>query len=264
MSRIAATFEQLKARREAALIPYLMAGYPSLEGTKELLDVLVDAGADLVELGIPFSDPMADGATLQRINHLALEQGTTLRGVLDLVASVRERIPVPIVLMSYYNPVLRLGDQDFARRAGEAGVDGLIVPDLPVEEAGGLRTACGDCGIDMVGMVAPTSSKVRIEAVACGSTGFMYCVALKGVTGARGEFQEGVETLVRQVKDISRLPAVVGFGMSTPDHVRRATVFADGVVVASALLDAIDRAPGRQVEAAREFVLKLKAATRPI
>ncbi len=262
MGRIDDTFEGLRSRGEAALIPYLMAGYPSLEVTKELLYAIVAAGADLVELGIPFSDPLADGATLQRASHRALQGEVSLRRSLEMVASVRDHVSVPLVLMSYYNPLLRFGEERFAREAAAAGVDGLIVPDLPVEEAGALNGLCRDAGISMVGMVAPTSPDERIEAIAREASGFIYCVALKGVTGARTSLTEGVDRLVGRVRRTTNLPAAVGFGISSPDQVRAVTSFADGVVVASALMDRIDREPHRASEVAAAFVAELKAACR--
>ncbi len=262
MSRIADSFQRLRSRGEAALVPYLMVGYPSLESTEELLYAIVGAGADLVELGIPFSDPLADGATLQRISHHALQKGATLRRALEMVASVRKNIPVPLVLMSYYNPVLCLGDEGFAREAAAAGVDGVIVPDLPVEEATPLSRACSAAGVEVVGMVAPTSPERRIAAIAGQASGFVYCVSLRGITGARGRLPEGVGSLVDRVRQATTLPAVVGFGISSPEQVRDVTAFADGAVVGSALLDRIEREPAHASQAAGSFVAELKSACR--
>lgn len=262
MSRIEAAFDRLRVKGEAALIPYLMTGYPSMAATRELLYALVRAGADLVELGIPFSDPLADGATLQRAGYRALRAGASPRGALDLVASVRAEVDVPIVLMSYYNPVLRMGDERFASAAGAAGVDGIIVPDLPVEESAALGDSCRAAGVDLVGMVAPTSPDHRVVLTCNRASGFVYCVSLKGVTGARGALPRDAEALVGRVKRATRLPAVVGFGISTPEQVSAITSFADGAVVASALTDEIDRESHRATDAAGEFVAALKAACR--
>ncbi len=261
MNRITNTFHTLRNRGEAALAPYLMAGYPTLEATSELLYAIVQAGADLVELGIPFSDPLADGATLQAANHRALADGTTLARVLKLVASVRSSITVPLVLMSYYNPVLRMGDS-FAAEAASAGIDGVIIPDLPVEESVPLRDACTAAGLDLVGMVAPTSPEDRVRRITASASGFIYCVSLKGVTGARTELSASVRPLVERVKAQTSLPAMVGFGISTPDHVRAVTAFADGAVVGSGLLDRIDRYPASRAEAAANLVEELKGACR--
>lgn len=262
MGRIAHAFDALRARGEAALVPYLMVGYPSPESARDLLYAIVDAGADLVELGVPFSDPLADGATLQRISHRALQNGTTLRRTLELVASVRARVPVPLVLMSYYNPIVRMGERPFALEAATVGVDGLIVPDLPVEESDPLRGACREAGIDLVGMVAPTSPDGRVEAIATRASGFIYCVSLKGITGARSQLPPEVDRLVGRVRKATSLPAVVGFGISTPEQVETVTAFADGVVVASALMDRIEADPLRPAETAARFVKQLKAACR--
>jgi tryptophan synthase alpha chain len=261
MGKIAGRFQMLRDRGEAALVPYLMAGYPTLEATAELLYAIVDAGADLVELGVPFSDPLADGATLQAASHRALAGGTTLPRVLDLVASVRSNIAIPLVLMSYCNPVLRMGE-DFATQAGAAGVDGLIIPDLPLEESDPVHEVCAAAGVDLIGMVAPTSPAERVRQIARSAEGFVYCVSLRGVTGARSVLSDGVRPLVDRVKAETSLPAVVGFGISTPDHVRAVTSFSDGAVVASALLDRINRSPESRVQAAAQFVKELKGACR--
>ena len=262
MGRITDRFQFLRAHNEAALAPYLTIGYPTLASTRDLLCGIVSAGADMVELGLPFSDPLADGATLQRMNQVALQGGVNLVQALELVSSVRSDIDVPLILMSYYNPLLRLGDQGFARAAAEAGIDGLIVPDLPVEESAPLRAACRDLGIDLIGMVAPTSPRERVAAIAAEASGFVYCVSLRGVTGARHQLSAGVADLVDLVHQSTDLPAVVGFGISTLGQVREVTAFADGVVVASALMDRIERQSGNPVAAAVEFVRELKAACR--
>jgi len=223
----------------------------------------VASGADLMELGIPFSDPLADGATLQRINQVALERGSSFRAALEVVSSVRSRIDVPLVLMSYYNPLLRLGNNEgFAEAVGRAGIDGVIVPDLPLEESEPLRSACRDREIDLIGMVAPTTPPERVAAIARAASGFVYCVSLKGVTGARQQLSTGVGDLVELVHRSTTLPAIVGFGISTPEHVRDVTSFADGVVVASALMDRIEKEPARRTEVAADFVRELKSACR--
>ncbi len=260
MSRIETAFQGTRARWQTALLPYLMVGYPSIGATSELLYAIVQAGADLVELGVPFSDPLADGATLQRANQSALEGGANLAMALSLVSSVRSHVAVPLILMSYCNPILRMGITRFACEAGAAGVDGLIVPDLPLEESDEVRNACREAGMDLVGMVAPTSPASRIADIARAASGFVYCVTLKGVTGARSELSPSARPLVECVRSSTDLPAVVGFGVSSPQHVKEAGAFADGAVVASALLDRIDRSNGRAPEAAARFVSELKAA----
>lgn len=262
MGRIASTFDMSRIRGEAALIPYLMADYPSREAVRETLCALEDSGADMVELGIPFSDPLADGTTLQRINQLALERGASLRSALELVTSIRATLSIPLILMSYYNPILSLGHQPFAAAAIDAGVDGVIVPDLPVEESGELRDACLEVGLDLVGMVAPTTTAERMRQISEQSSGFIYCVSLKGVTGARSELSTGVKELVGRVRETTKLPIVVGFGISSEAQVRSVATFADGVVVASALLDRIEREQRPAPEVAGKFVARLKAACR--
>lgn len=262
VNRINSAFDRLRGSGDAALIPYLMVGHPTLEATKELLYAIVRAGADAVELGVPFSDPMADGATIQRANQSALDNGVGLADVLDLVATVRGQVAVPLILMSYCNPIYRMGFDRFAAEASLAGVDGLIVPDLPLEESSAMRQSCVESGIDLVGMVAPTSPAERIRSITRNSSGFVYCVTLNGVTGARHELSPVARPLVRQVKDYGLLPAVIGFGVSSPRQIRDARTFADGVVVASALVDRIDRARGDEVRATTDFVTELKAACR--
>jgi tryptophan synthase alpha chain len=261
VGRLAGTLEELRIKRESALAPYVMAGYPSLEATEEILYAIVQAGADMIELGVPFSDPLADGATLQVANLRALAGGVTLDRVLDLVAAVRSRIAIPLILMSYYNPVLRMGDR-FTVEADEAGVDGLIIPDLPADEAAPFREMCDASSIDLVGMVAPTTPEERIPRIVRAARGFVYCVSLKGVTGARGELSQAVRPLVGRVKVATSLPALVGFGISTPEHARAVSAFADGVVVASALLDRMERSPNSRAESAAGFVRELKKACR--
>lgn len=262
MGRIASAFNTLITRNEVAIIPYLMTGYPSKETVREMLFALEDSGADLVELGIPFSDPLADGATLQRVNQLALERGASLRSALELVASIRGQLSIPLVLMSYYNPILNLGDRSFAAEAAAAGVDGVIVPDLPVDESAELRKACVEAGLDLVGMVAPTTPRERVRRIAEQSSGFIYCISLKGVTGARSSLSTGIEGLVYRVRETTKLPVVVGFGISSAEQVRSVAAFADGVVVASALMDRIAREQRPAPEVAGRFVAQMKEACR--
>jgi len=263
MGRIDDTFRRLRSEGEAALVPYVMSGYPSVDTTKELLYAIVSAGADLVEVGVPFSDPLADGATLQRASHRALGQGMTLRRTLELVASVRQHLVVPLLLMSYTNPLLSMGFERVVREAASAGIDGFIVPDLPVEEASDLEDACGDAGLALVGMVAPTSPDGRVVEIAHHSRGFIYCVSLKGVTGARSGLPEGLDSLVGRVKKATPLPVVVGFGISSRYQVEHVSALADGVVVGSALLDRIDSSP-HPADAAASFISELKSGCKRI
>lgn len=241
MSRIAATFDALRAQGRRALIPFVMAGDPSLEATAAFLGQFAASGADLLEIGVPFSDPVADGPTNQRAAQRALERGTTLPAVLDMVAAVRGRLEQPVVLLSYYNPVLRFGLEAFARRAADAGVDGVVVPDLPPEEGDPLMAAAGPAGLDAIFLAAPTSTDARLARVAAASRGFVYCVSLLGVTGVRADLAADAGDLVRRLRRHTALPLCVGFGISTPEHARQVAAVADGVIVGSAVVALIER-----------------------
>jgi tryptophan synthase alpha chain len=244
---IGEAFARARAEGRVALIPYVMAGYPDLETSEALAVGLAEAGADVLELGVPFSDPLADGATIQHAGQVALEHGTTLGGCLDLAGRLSSQIETPLVLMGYYNPIFSLGVERFAEHAAAAGVAGLIVPDLPPEEAGPLAEAVQAHGIELIYLIAPTSPEARIAQVAraAGQTGggFVYCVSLSGVTGARAQLPEHLAAFLARVRAHTSLPLAVGFGVSRPEHIARVGELADGAVMASALLDAVDAAP---------------------
>lgn len=259
MNRIDRVFQDLRRDGRLALITYLTAGYPSLAQTPQLVEAVAGAGADMVELGIPFSDPLADGPTIQAASQAALKQGVTVARSLEAAQAARRRTAVPLLLMTYVNPVLAFGVEAFCRQAARAGIDGLIVPDLPPDEAGELRQAARDAGLDLVCFVAPTSTPARIKAACAAATGFIYCVALTGVTGARDQLDPAVLPLVRSVKAVTSLPVVVGFGLSRREHLRALRGVADGAIVASALLDAIRQEPADAVGAATRFVRGLGA-----
>ena len=264
MSRIATTFERLRRANEAALIPYLTVGYPSPEATRRLVPVLARAGADLIELGVPFSDPLADGATVQMASHAALEQGVTLAGCLDVAAEVRRSHDVPLILMSYYNPIFKYGLGRFVHDCVSSGVDGLIIPDLPPEEAGELKAECDRAGIAQIFLVAPTSTDERLARVAGMASGFVYCVSLTGVTGARSEMSHDLGEMIARVRRHTPLPLVVGFGISKPEHVARVVrdAGADGAVVGSALLNLIESLPEDELVAGvSEYTRSMKQAT---
>ncbi len=244
MNRIEEIFATLKSADRKALIPYIMAGDPDLGTTAELVVELDRQGADLVELGVPFSDPIADGPTIQRAAQRALDQGTTLRGIVDTVESIRRHSSIPIVLMTYYNPVLAYGLEAFSRDAAGAGVDGLIVPDLPPEEGRALSDACARCGLSVIFLVAPTSTPDRIELVSRHTTGFVYCVSLTGVTGVRGRLAEGVDEFMTQVRSLTDRPLGLGFGISSPEQAREASRLADGVIVGSAIINVMEEHAG--------------------
>ena len=258
MNRIDHTFQELRPTGRLALIAYLTAGYPTLKDTPALVEAVAGAGADMIELGFPFSDPLADGPTIQAASQAALKQGVTVARALEAAASARRRTAVPLLVMTYLNPVLAFGVETFCRQAAQAGIDGLIIPDLPPEEAAELRGAAAQAGLDLIFFVAPTSTPARIRAAAKAATGFIYCVALTGVTGARDQLDPAVLPLVRSVKAQTSLPVVVGFGLSRPAHLQALRGVADGAIVASALLDAIRQEPQDAVGAASRFVRGLE------
>ena len=260
MTRISALFERLKAEGRPALIAYLTAGDPTPARTSSLAAALERGGADLIELGVPFSDPLADGATIQASSQQALRNGMTLSLCLEQVATLRSRgVIVPFILMGYYNPLLQMGLTCFARCAAQAGIDGVIVPDLPLEEAEALQDALRGKEIDLVFLLAPTSDASRVRDVARQAGGFLYLVSLTGVTGARSELPPDLEDLVARVRAATDLPLAVGFGISTPAQAARVTRVADGVIVGSALIAAIGRGPD-PAQAAHDLTASLRAA----
>ena len=240
-SAIAATFKACRKQKRPAFIPYLCAGDPSLEKTPELLDALVAGGADIIELGVPFSDPMADGPTNQRAAHRALQAGTTLSGVLGVIAQHRERLGVPIVLFTYFNPVFRRGVVTFAEEASAAGVDGVLFVDLPPEEArGDVTPVLRRHGIDQIFLLAPTSPPARIRKAERASSGFVYYVSRTGVTGAQDSLADDLVNELASVRKKIKLPLAVGFGISTPEQVAAVGREVDGVVVGSHLVNLVE------------------------
>jgi tryptophan synthase alpha chain len=263
MKRIAAAFERRRRAGELALIPYLTAGDPSPDLTPRLVWALEEAGADLVELGVPHSDPLADGTTNQRAAARALARGVTLAGVLDMVRVIRTRSQVPLVLFSYYNPILRLGTGAFAEAAAAAGADGAVVTDLPVEEAEDLRAALDRRGLALVPLLAPTSGPERTARILATARGFVYYVSRTGVTGARAEL---TGDLGRELEDLRRraggVPIAVGFGISRPEHIRFLAGAADGAVVGSALVERVEAAGEAGAAAEAAAFLRTLAAAR--
>ncbi len=243
--RIAAAFAAARSAGRAAFIPYLTAGDPDLATTEALVGALVRGGADVVELGVPFSDPIADGPVNQRAAERALRSGTTLAGILDLCAALRAKGGPPIVLFTYFNPIHRMGTETFAERAAAAGVEGVLVTDLPPEEGVELHAALAGRSIDRIGLVAPTSSEARIDAIAAATSGFLYYISRTGVTGERAQLPSGLELQVDGVRRrVGRLPIAVGFGISRPEQVAAVSRCADGVVVGSALVRVVEDASG--------------------
>jgi tryptophan synthase alpha chain len=258
VSRIAATFARLKAEHRLALIAYLTVGYPHADVTPSLVEAAAQSGADAIELGIPFSDPLADGRTIQAASQVALKGGMTVKRALEAAAAARKKTDVPLLFMTYLNPILAYGLEGFCRAASAAGIDGLIVPDLPPAESADLRGAADASHVDLAFFVAPTSSEAGIEAACRAATGFVYCIAVTGVTGARAQLDEGVLPLIASVRRHTTLPAVVGFGISKPEHLAALDGKADGVIVASALLDAIGRAPDDPATQVSRFLRELR------
>ncbi|MBW2541990.1 MAG: tryptophan synthase subunit alpha [Deltaproteobacteria bacterium] len=264
MGRIADRFAQLRGRGERALIPFLTAGDPNLPTTEALVLAMAEAGADLIEVGVPFSDPSAEGPTIQRSSERALRSGTTLRGVLKLIQNLRPKVEQPLVLMGYANVFLAMGERNFAAAAKEVGVDGVITVDLPPEEGQLFFDSLIESGIDPILLASPTTPESRMEMLVERARGFLYYVSLTGVTGARKEMAAGLEEAVSKIREISGIPVCVGFGISTPEQVAEVGRFADGAVVWSALVDLIEAAetPGPAVISVSEFVAKLKGALR--
>ncbi len=265
MSRIQSTFQRLAARGEKALIAYIMAGDPTLEETETYVQQLAGAGADVIELGVPFSDPIADGPIIQQAAERALRSGTTLKKILATVRSLRTKTQIPLVLMAYYNSIFRYGEAAFCRDAAAAGVDGLIVPDMPPEEAGTIHPVAEAAGLDVIFLLAPTSTAKRETAVARLSRGFIYYVSLTGITGAKLTDKADVEKKVRKIRGYTKTPVAVGFGIATPDDAREVARIADGVIIGSALVKLIAEG-GHAVLTDRlsSFTRSLKATTQPV
>jgi tryptophan synthase alpha chain len=239
LSRIASTFATLKASGRTGLITYTTAGDPDLQHSRNVLLALARAGADVLEVGVPFSDPLADGPVIQRATERALASGTTLASVLDLVATVRRETAVPIVLFTYANPVLRMGIDIFAERAAAAGADGVLMLDLPVEEGGDVRNRLYQAGLDTIFLLSPTTTADRIRRAAALGSGFLYGISRLGVTGARQTVASGAEAMVARIRAETTLPVAVGFGISRPEHVAEVGRWADAAVVGSSLVSVI-------------------------
>jgi len=260
VNRIDATFAALKAKGGKALIPYLTVGFPSIGILPSLVGALEEAGADLVELGVPFSDPLADGPTIQTASAKALRRGVTLRKVFRSVAAIRRKgVKLPLVLMTYVNPVAHYGVAAFCRAAKRSGADGVIIPDMPPEEAKELIRAGHTNHFAVICLAAPTSPRKRLERIVKASTGFIYYVSLTGVTGVRQRIPSQISGHVRTIQRMTQLPVCVGFGISKPAQVRQVARVADGVIVGSALINILANARRPIPEAAR-FIRKLRSA----
>lgn len=253
-SRIAKTFKELKKEGKKAFIPYVMAGDPSLEKTKEIVFLFEECGADIIELGVPFSDPLADGPTIQQASERALKNGVTLRRVITLVKDLRQSTQIPIVLMTYYNPVFKYGEEDFVHDAREAGVDGIIIPDLPPDEAENFVTLSRKAALDTIFLLAPTSNINRIKKVAKNSTGFIYYVSITGITGARLSLDGSIESLLAEIRKYTNKPVAVGFGIVTPEEASTVAKVSDGVIIGSAIVKRLHESS----DTLRSYLMRLR------
>jgi tryptophan synthase alpha chain len=262
--RISRKFRELAGKGELGLVAYITAGDPSLDATEKIVLAAAEAGADVIELGVPFSDPVADGPTIQRASERALRAGTTLASVVDLVRRLRSRTDVPLVLFSYFNPILQMGLEKFAGAAAAAGADGVLATDLTLEEAADYRAIVHSNGLDTILLVAPTSTDERIEKIVRASSGFLYLISRAGVTGAREALPQELPSLARRIRKFTSLPISVGFGISLPTHVTVLGGIADAAVVGSALVAEIENAasPDLAAEAVANRIRVLKQAAR--
>ncbi len=263
-SRIAKCFAGLRASGELGIVAYITAGDPTLAATRDYVLALAEAGADVIELGVPFSDPLADGPTIQRASERALKSGTTLAGVIALVRQIRQSSQVPLMLFSYFNPILQMGLEKFAAAAAEAGADGVLVTDLTPEESTDYRQIMHAQHLDTIFLAAPTSTDERLVKIAACSSGFLYLISRTGVTGAKEALPDELPTLLRRARKFTQLPIAVGFGISLPGHVSVLGGLADAAVVGSALVSEIEKAasPAAAADALRTRVRALKEAAR--
>ncbi len=259
--RLTGRFKELNRRGERALVSYLMVGYPDLETSLKALEAVLDSGTDILELGMPFSDPVADGPTIQKAHDVALKGGIKFSHVLEVSSRLRDRYPdTPVLLMTYYNPIFRIGLDKFCRLASEKGIDGFIVPDLPPEESGELKEACDRYGLSLVMLASPTSTEERLRLICRETEGMTYLVSITGTTGARDRLPiEGIRRKVEAYKRVCNKPVVVGFGVSSGEQVRELSAFCEGVVVGSLL---VKLAGEGRIEELKEKVRELKEGTR--
>ena len=265
MNRIDKKFQELRDQGATAFMPYLCAGDPNPELTSKLLLTLEEAGADLIELGVPFSDPIADGPTVQRASERALTHHISLQEILEMVATVRTQTDIPIALMSYYNPIFRMGEDAFCKAAQDAGVDGVIIPDLPPEQAQSLLVIAQRYNLATIFLVAPTSPPERMQLITSVSTGFVYCVSVTGVTGARAMLSDEIAPMIAELRKHTDKPISVGFGVSTPNQATQIAQIADGVIVGSAIINVIEEHINDEAElltAVKQFASDLAAGVK--
>jgi tryptophan synthase alpha chain len=253
MSKIENTFKKLKQTGRKALIPYIMAGDPSLDATKQFVSELEEAGADIIELGVPFSDPLADGPVIQKAHERALQKGITLKKVIALVKEIRQSSHIPLILMTYYNPVFKFGVETFIKEAADSGVDGVIIPDLIPDEAHDFISVARKHKIDTIFLLAPTSTLDRIKRIVKVSTGFIYYVSITGITGAKLAIGDPMKDTLKLIKSNTNKPVAVGFGISNPEEAAEISKLAEGVIIGSAIVRLI--AEGKDI---KDFVKKIK------
>lgn len=264
MDRLQNTFDALSETGDTAIIPFITAGFPSVEDTLRLVPALVEGGASIIELGVPYSDPLADGHTIQRASFKALENGVTPSDCLSMVRQLREAgVQVPLVLMGYYNPILSYGLERFTTDAEQAGVDGLIVPDLPCDEASPLYNECRKRSIAFIPLLAPTSNKDRIAKTCAIASGFIYCVSITGITGTRDEMSSGIPEMTQKIREHTNLPLAIGFGISQRRHVEAISPWAQAAVVGSALIEAVEQSEAEhRANTVRNFVADLRGPAK--
>jgi tryptophan synthase alpha chain len=263
-TRISRRFAELRAHGELGIVAYITAGDPSLDSTLKFVLALAETGADVIELGVPFSDPLADGPTIQRASERALKAGASLAGVLELVRRIRQTSQVPLVLFSYFNPILQMGLEKFAAAASKAGADGVLATDLTLEESEDYRRILHAHHLDTIFLAAPTSTDERLQIISASSSGFLYIISRTGVTGAKDSLPDDLPALLRRARQFTQLPLAVGFGISLPGHVSVLGGLADAAVVGSALVSEIEKAssPEAAASALRERIHTLKDAAR--
>jgi tryptophan synthase alpha chain len=258
MSRISKAFENKKA-----FIPFVTGGDPDIETTEALIPKMVEAGADLIEIGIPFSDPIAEGVVIQEADERALKSGTTTDKLFDMVKRIREKVDIPLVFMTYMNPIFTYGTEKFTKKCAEVGIDGIIVPDVPFEEKDELSGACESAGIELISMIAPTSHE-RINMIASQAHGFLYCVSSLGVTGVRSKITTNIGEMVSQVKKVSDIPCAIGFGISTPEQAREMAAVSDGAIVGSAIVKIVAKYGKDCIQPVCDYVKEMKEAVNSL
>ncbi len=264
VAHITKVFETCRTQGRAALMPYFTLGYPNLPLSLEIINAIAEAGADLIELGIPFSDPLADGPTIQHSTQVALEQGMSVARALEMTATLRQRgLRQPFLLMGYLNPILAYGLERFIHEAVQAGADGLILPDLPVDEAAEAEMLCRENGLALVFLASPNTPSERLRRIADHTTGFLYLVSLTGVTGARSKLPPNLRAFIERARAVTPKPLAVGFGIATPEQAQQVAEWADGVIVGSALIDTV-RKSDHPVESAARFVFALRRGLEPL